>query len=70
MVRDINPGPAGSNPQGMININGTLYFAANDGTDGVALWKTNGTPGGTVMVKAIAPGSLTNVNGTPLFHGQ
>ncbi len=27
----------------LTNVNGTLYFPANDGTNGNELWKTNGT---------------------------
>src|SRR5437667_1491596 len=31
------------------------------------LWRTDGTPGGTVMVKALGAHDLTNVNGTLFF---
>ena len=41
----------------LTNVNGTLYFDANDGTHGDELWKTDGTAAGTVMVKDIDPGS-------------
>jgi ELWxxDGT repeat protein len=58
----------------LINVNGTLFFAANDGTTGLELWKSNGTAAGTVLVKNIRPGSdssypssLINVNGTLFF---
>ena len=34
---DINPGAGSSGPSNLININGTLYFAANDGTHGTEL---------------------------------
>ena len=38
----------------------TLYFDANDGTNGNELWKSDGTASGTVMVKDIAPiGSIS-----------
>jgi ELWxxDGT repeat protein len=58
----------------LININGTLYFAAKDSSHGVELWKSNGTAAGTVMVKDIYPGStgstpssFINVNGALYF---
>jgi ELWxxDGT repeat protein len=37
----------------LTNVNGTLFFAANDGTHGNELWKSDGSIGGTVMVKDI-----------------
>ena len=40
-----------------VNVNGTFYFQADDGTHGYELWKSNGTETGTVMVKDINPGS-------------
>jgi ELWxxDGT repeat protein len=74
MVADINPGPATSNPSGLTNYNGTLFFTANDGTHGSQLWKSDGTTAGTVLVAAIRPGGqsssptgLTVYNGTLYF---
>ncbi len=59
---------------GLTNVDGTLYFAANDGTNGVELWKSDGTAAGTVMVRDInsgtassSPSHLTNVNGSIFF---
>ena len=34
----------------------TLYFTADDGVNGSELWKTDGTPEGTVLVEDIQPG--------------
>lgn len=55
LLKDINPGVTGSNPQGgqegYAVVGNTVYFTADDGTNGIALWKTDGTPAGTVMVK-------------------
>ena len=86
LVRDIRPAAFGfnfgSNPRHLTNVNGTLFFVANDGTNGYELWKSDGTSSGTVLVKDIRPGpgsafgafgsfsvnpSLTNVNGTLFF---
>jgi ELWxxDGT repeat protein len=44
LVKDINPGLAGSEPRtsaAAVNVNGTLYFVANDGQRGAELWKSN-----------------------------
>jgi ELWxxDGT repeat protein len=54
-------------------VGSTLYFAANNGTDGSQLWESNGTSNGTVMVTMINGtvgcylSSLTNVSGTLHF---
>jgi len=43
-------------PQQIVDLNGTTLFIADDATNGVELWKTDGTPAGTVLVKDIYPG--------------
>ena len=65
-------GSIGSTP--FVNVNGTLFFDANDGTHGDELWKSDGTAAGTVMVKDINPGAgsssvgqMVNVGGTLFF---
>jgi trimeric autotransporter adhesin len=72
LLKDINPGPTGSAPEGgsdgYIVIGNTVYFTANDGTNGIALWKTDGTTVGTVMVKdlnSVAINFPSNI-GTPV----
>ncbi len=84
MVKDILTSTGdGSNPDNLTNVNGTLFFVANDGAHGRELWKSDGTAAGTVMVKDIragskssAPALLTNVGGVLFFvavdatHGQ
>jgi ELWxxDGT repeat protein len=58
----------------MQNIAGTLFFVANDGSNGYELWKSDGTSAGTLLVRDIRPGGfssgprwLTNVSGTLFF---
>jgi ELWxxDGT repeat protein len=66
MVKDIQTGPSDS----LLEYNGsddelcqclavgsTFFFAANDGTSGRELWKSDGTSEGTVRVKDIRSGS-------------
>ncbi len=47
----------GSYPSDLTNVNGTLYFSADDGTDGRELWKSDGTQAGTTLVQDINPGT-------------
>ena len=73
MLTNINASHGGLNPQNLTAVGNTLYFSANDGTDGIQLWSSNGTS--TVMVTNVNPGlglfpqNLTNVNGTLYFVG-
>jgi ELWxxDGT repeat protein len=62
LVEDINPGYDGSLPvyeyveSFLFDMNGTVYFAANDGANGSELWTSAGTAAGTALVKDINPG--------------
>ena len=77
LVKDINQVPSQGvfANEDIVDINGTAYFAKADGATGVELWKTDGTPTGTHLVKDIASGQissypteLTNVNGVLYFR--
>lgn len=54
-VMDINPN-GDSDPQNLFPHEGNLLFTANDGSNGRELWITDGTLGGTRLVKDINPG--------------
>jgi ELWxxDGT repeat protein len=80
LVEDIRPGTIGSYPAGLTNVNGTLFFSANDGTNGYELWKGGGISTGAVgavLVRDILSGTAssnlgwpTNVNGTLFFTAR
>jgi ELWxxDGT repeat protein len=79
MVKDLNPQPYQGRftiDGNLVNVNGTLFFTAWDEINGTELWKSDGTPAGTMLVKDISPGVqkpyplpawLTNVNGILFF---
>ncbi len=54
----LNNAKAGCEAEGLVNINGTVFFVANDGIHGRELWKTDGTTEGTMLVKDINHGSF------------
>lgn len=64
IVKDINQGSNGAflsnESSNLTNVNGLLYFSANDGINGFELWKSDGTELGTVMVKDIASSSSSS----------
>ena len=72
LVEDINPSSS-SVPRSLTNVNGTLFFSADDGTNGDELWKSDGTAEGTVLIKDInlsgdsGLSNLINVNGVLFF---
>ena len=73
LVKDINPGSgdACTPMEGcmLTNVSGTLLFAPFRGEYGRELWKSDGTEGGTVLVKDINPGtddSFCSVLGAPM----
>jgi ELWxxDGT repeat protein len=74
LVKDIHLGPETSDPNYVTAVDGTVFFAATDGEQGVELWKSDGTAEGTRLVKDIDSGTgssfpdlLTNVHGTLIF---
>ncbi len=59
IVKDINSGSDDGVSPGFISYTyttGALYFPATNGTNGIELFKTDGSSGGTAMVQDIFPG--------------
>jgi ELWxxDGT repeat protein len=74
LVKDIVSGAGGSNPAEFVAIGEQTFFVATTANEGKELWKTDGTPEGTMLVKDIYPGTtgsspsdLTAVGGTLFF---
>jgi ELWxxDGT repeat protein len=64
LAKDIYPGPGGSNLNQLTNVNGTLFFTADDGAYGGGLWVSDGTAAGTVLIpEGTGAGLMTNING-------
>lgn len=62
LVEDILPNgnygfARSSDPTSLTAVDGILFFTANDGVHGRELWKSNGTPEGTLLVADVRPGS-------------
>jgi ELWxxDGT repeat protein len=62
MLLDINPGSGSCEPGPQVNqlrtwvvMGGHAYFRASSGAAGRQLWRTDGTPAGTTLVKTINP---------------
>lgn len=73
LLADLNPGPAGSNPNGkrtLANVSGTLYFSSTDGNALTGLWKSDGTGTAASLVRrfnSVPADNLINVGGILYF---
>ena len=81
LVADINSGAGNSSPSELVEFNGSLLFAANDGVRGEELWISDGTGAGTTIVRDIYPGEdngplqsspreLVEVDGQVFFQAE
>ncbi len=77
LLKDIAAGPKSglarlSNMKNAKLTNSVAFFAANDGIHGTELWKSDGTAGGTVLVKDIRIGGVdglsVNSNSPAVVH--
>lgn len=75
ILKDIQPGATNSVTGQPVELNGKIYFAASDGTNGEELWVSDGLSGGTAMLKDLRTGSagsfptgLFTTGGKLYFH--
>lgn len=73
LVADINTDVEDSDPGNLVNVNGTLFFTADDGTVGVELWKIEEGDDPVLVtdiclgIGSSSPHDLVNVGGTLYF---
>ena len=73
MVADIKEGPDPSNPQNLTEVNGVLYFSADDGANGRELWIYNGSALTRVDINSSGdsnPAHMAAFNGTVYFSAE
>lgn len=69
LVLDITPGPEGATIDNLCEFRGQLYFRMADGARSGDLWRTDGTPGGTALVRPF--GAITGEMGVNVIvRGQ
>jgi len=70
LLKDINPGTAGSNVISGDPLNGLYYFSAESAVYGYEIWVTDFTTNGTYMLKDINSGSGSGVYYSPHLCGS
>ena len=60
MVKDTYPSYLYNGPSDLTAVGNNLFFRGYDSTNGPALWKSDGTTAGTVMVKDTDPSITSN----------
>ncbi len=69
MLKDINPGSSGSNPNTFVQLGGKFLFKAFSPTSGEELWVSDGTTDGTQLCKDISSGTnYSFIRGFTVFN--
>jgi ELWxxDGT repeat protein len=71
LVKDILPGPAGSDPRSFVTAGGLVFFKALDAAGASHLWRSDGTEAGTFPLKAVTASiePPVAIGGTVFFAG-
>src|SRR5947207_200455 len=72
LFKDILPGPSGSDPQYLTAVGDTLYFDTGVPQDiaptgQTSLWKSDGTPGGTILLGQFPQGVPSPYDDAPEY---
>ncbi len=71
MLKDINPGSSGSNPNTFVQLGAKFLFKAYSPSSGEELWVSDGTTDGTQLCKDIASGtSYSFIRGFTVFNDK
>lgn len=57
LVEDSAEGPAGSSPLNLLDVDGRLFYSADDGIHGREPWRSEGTRASTRLIEDIVPGA-------------
>lgn len=80
MVADLNTQPVNGDafpspfyfpPPEIVELGGVLYFSSSDPVHGLELWRSDGTPAGTRLVRDIRPGTIgSNLRTLTVHRGR
>ncbi|WP_342190409.1 hypothetical protein Pla52nx_003010 [Stieleria varia] len=70
LVKDINPTTASANVNSLIPVGNLIYFAANDGIHGEALWVADTVAETVQMVADVTDSPMDNISGLMEFNGK
>ena len=71
-VKDMVPGPSGSDPRNFVAAGGLVFFKAEGATGASSLWRSDGTEAGSFPLKAVSttPESPVAIGATVYFVGS
>lgn len=61
LVKDINPGSAGSSPRSVLALGSKLFFASTDGVNGIEPWVSDATGAGTTLLNDVWAGAASGI---------